>query len=265
MPLSKKLRFEVFKRDSFTCQYCGRSAPEIILHADHIEPRKHGGDDTILNLLTSCLDCNLGKGARRLEDSTVIQKQKTTLDALQDRREQIEMMLEWQRGLEGLEDETAEQIGELWHDLTIHYYLTAQGLRDLKKFVRRFPAEEVVEAMRTAVSFYLEFEQGEATQESVDRAFRSIPGICANRQREATDPRLKTVHHVKGIARKRLTYIHERDLEQILLTAIDVGVENPNLFRAAGTARSWTNLKNILTDLIDQAEEEEAECHSDPG
>ena len=28
--VSKKLRFEVFKRDSFTCQYCGRKAPDII-------------------------------------------------------------------------------------------------------------------------------------------------------------------------------------------------------------------------------------------
>lgn len=34
--ISKKLRFEVLKRDSFTCQYCGASAPTIILHIDHI-------------------------------------------------------------------------------------------------------------------------------------------------------------------------------------------------------------------------------------
>ena len=27
-PISKKLRFEVFKRDSFTCQYCGSKAPD---------------------------------------------------------------------------------------------------------------------------------------------------------------------------------------------------------------------------------------------
>lgn len=36
--LSKKTRFEVFKRDSFTCQYCGRSAPEVVLQVDHIKP-----------------------------------------------------------------------------------------------------------------------------------------------------------------------------------------------------------------------------------
>ena len=34
--LSKKIRFEVFKRDKFTCQYCGRMSPDVILEVDHI-------------------------------------------------------------------------------------------------------------------------------------------------------------------------------------------------------------------------------------
>jgi 5-methylcytosine-specific restriction endonuclease McrA len=51
--ISKKLRFEVFKRDSFKCQYCGNSAPDVILHVDHIEPISKGGDNSILNLITS--------------------------------------------------------------------------------------------------------------------------------------------------------------------------------------------------------------------
>lgn len=35
--LSKKTRFEVFKRDSFECQYCGAHPPSTILHVDHGE------------------------------------------------------------------------------------------------------------------------------------------------------------------------------------------------------------------------------------
>ena len=41
--ISKKTRFEVFKRDSFKCQYCGASAPEAILVVDHIDPFSKGG------------------------------------------------------------------------------------------------------------------------------------------------------------------------------------------------------------------------------
>jgi 5-methylcytosine-specific restriction endonuclease McrA len=34
--VGQKLRFEVFKRDGFTCQYCGCSAPNSVLEIDHI-------------------------------------------------------------------------------------------------------------------------------------------------------------------------------------------------------------------------------------
>lgn len=56
-PVSKKLRFEVFKRDNFKCQYCGASAPDVILEVDHINPVAKGGKNDILNLVTSCRDC----------------------------------------------------------------------------------------------------------------------------------------------------------------------------------------------------------------
>jgi hypothetical protein len=63
---SKKLRFEVFKRDHFTCQYCGSQPPTVVLVCDHITPVKEGGKTTVDNLLTSCESCNQGKGAELL-------------------------------------------------------------------------------------------------------------------------------------------------------------------------------------------------------
>ncbi len=61
--IPKSVRFEVFKRDNFTCQYCGRKAPDVVLEVDHINPVANGGENDILNLVTSCRDCNSGKGA----------------------------------------------------------------------------------------------------------------------------------------------------------------------------------------------------------
>lgn len=55
------LRFAVFKRDSFTCQYCGRRAPEFPLHVDHVVPWASGGRTELSNLRTACSECNLGK------------------------------------------------------------------------------------------------------------------------------------------------------------------------------------------------------------
>lgn len=64
--LSQKVRFEVFNRDSFTCQYCGAKAPDVILQVDHITPVAAGGTNDVLNLVTSCQACNSGKGCTPL-------------------------------------------------------------------------------------------------------------------------------------------------------------------------------------------------------
>ena len=66
MGVSKKTRFEIFKRDKFTCVYCGNQPPECVLELEHIQPRSNGGTDEDSNLATSCFDCNRGKGAREL-------------------------------------------------------------------------------------------------------------------------------------------------------------------------------------------------------
>lgn len=62
-------RVDIFDRDNFRCRYCGRSPltdTKVILHIDHKIPKKHGGTDDIDNLITSCMDCNLGKSDRLL-------------------------------------------------------------------------------------------------------------------------------------------------------------------------------------------------------
>ncbi len=67
MTVSLKLRFEVFKKNDFTCQYCGRKTPEVILELEHIIPISKGGTDELDNLTTSCFECNRGKGASLLD------------------------------------------------------------------------------------------------------------------------------------------------------------------------------------------------------
>jgi hypothetical protein len=61
MAVSKRLRFEVMRRDNHTCRYCGRSAPEVKLAVDHVIPEALGGRDEPANLATACVDCNSGK------------------------------------------------------------------------------------------------------------------------------------------------------------------------------------------------------------
>lgn len=64
--LSKKTRFEVFKRDGFKCMYCGAHPPAVLLEVDHIKPVAAGGGNDMDNLVSSCEPCNRGKAAREL-------------------------------------------------------------------------------------------------------------------------------------------------------------------------------------------------------
>lgn len=54
-------RFNLFLRDSFSCQYC-RAAEELTF--DHVVPRSRGGRTTWENIVTACARCNLHKGGR---------------------------------------------------------------------------------------------------------------------------------------------------------------------------------------------------------
>lgn len=62
-PISKRVRFEVFKRDAFSCQYCGAHPPDALLEVDHITPVAEGGTNDEENLVTACFNCNRGKAA----------------------------------------------------------------------------------------------------------------------------------------------------------------------------------------------------------
>ncbi len=117
-PIAKSTRFEVFKRDSFTCQYCGRSAPDVLLEVDHINPVSSGGDNNVMNLITSCWDCNRGKGAKTLDDSDIVEMLKQQISKINERRARLEVMIQWRQELAGLKNRGAQALYELFDRLT---------------------------------------------------------------------------------------------------------------------------------------------------
>ena len=62
----------LFIRDQYTCQYCGRSKQQIksseFLTRDHVIPRHVGGRDIWENVVTCCNSCNNKKAYHLLED-----------------------------------------------------------------------------------------------------------------------------------------------------------------------------------------------------
>lgn len=187
--LSKRTRFEVFKRDSFACQYCGRTPPAVVLQVDHIVPVAEGGGNDQGNLLTSCQDCNVGKSDRPLTSAP--KSLKSQMAEAQARAEQVksygDFLLQQRRD----EDAAIERIGRYWFD-----YFTKPGsyvfgparIVSARKFLKRLTEAEILEAIDLAMA------QKMPRNSDYDRAaFQYFCGICWNfiraRERPASDNR----------------------------------------------------------------------------
>lgn len=172
--LSKKTRFDVFKRDGFGCQYCGRTPPTVILHVDHIDPVKNGGRNNKDNLVTSCRECNLGKGARLLTDIPA---------SLKDRAADV---AEREAQVKAYHKTIAARIkrieGESWEiaaalegvERVDEYY--RPDLQSIKGFLERMPYWEVMDAAERSLS---KFPYSNSSR------FRYFCGICWRKIREA--------------------------------------------------------------------------------
>lgn len=68
LPLTNTL---LFRRDRYTCAYCGDQFSPRDLSCDHVIPRVQGGRDVWTNVVSACRPCNQRKGGRRPEQTRV--------------------------------------------------------------------------------------------------------------------------------------------------------------------------------------------------
>lgn len=245
--LSKKLRFEVFKRDKFTCQYCGDKAPDAILHVDHIDPVDNGGGNDILNLITSCEGCNLGKGARLLSDTATLEKQHDEIQALAERREQIEMMLEWRKELSNVDeleiDLICDVIGEHCNEFTVND--TGRAL--IKRWLKKYSHQELIAAVEGSFNSYHKCEEPDlnAHSEAWCKAFDYIPRVASVNRRGGYSDNERRMFYIRGILRNRV-YVNERMFITIMKEAISKNVSLDQVESLAKSCRNWTSFRESL-------------------
>lgn len=69
--ISRRLRYEILRRDDHACRYCGGRAPDVVLTIDHVTPVALGGGNDPSNLVACCKDCNAGKTSTNPDAGTV--------------------------------------------------------------------------------------------------------------------------------------------------------------------------------------------------
>jgi hypothetical protein len=250
--LSKKTRFEVFKRDSFTCQYCGKRAPEIVLACDHINPVAAGGENDILNLITACVECNAGKSDRLLSDQAVVSKQVDQLADLQERREQIEMLVEWRQGLESIQTDATELAAMQWSEATEgQWVLSKTGKDKLRKWIKEYGLDLILQAMPESMDSYGRRDDKQAyTDDSISVAFGKLGAVARVIRDSAEKPYLKRIFYIRGILRARLSYVDDREAFRLMDESGQRNVDFDSLERIAKTTRNWTAFRSALEEFI---------------
>lgn len=193
--ISKRMRFEVLKRDSFTCQYCGKQPPDTVLHLDHIKPVSKGGKNTILNLVTSCVDCNLGKSNVELSDDSAIKKQQSQLNLMAEKKTQIELMIKWRDSLESADELLVDSIVNLINKLMAEYQLNEDGIMKVRKAVSKRGYQAVYDSVK------LFYNRCSSVKDFSDKWSKGLSVI---------DNGGVSINYAKGILRNRFNNFNEK-------------------------------------------------------
>lgn len=147
--LSKKIRFDIFKRDEFQCQYCGISPPNVVLEIDHIRPVSNGGDNSEENLITACFDCNRGKAANELSavPDTLAKKMKV----VEEKAEQMKAYERMIRSRKAAITRKVNKIEAVFREVYEDRLLTESFKDSVRLFLKKLPAPDVEDAMSIAV------------------------------------------------------------------------------------------------------------------
>ena len=195
--ISKKIRFEVFKRDGFQCAYCGKTPPEVILEVDHIEPVSMGGTDDINNLLTACFDCNRGKKNIKLDK--IPAKLNENLEVLKEKEEQLKeynkIIKKINKRYNKQTNELEEFLDEYFSENPDHIYRFDELFKrvTLKRFYELLGFDEIKESLYLACEkIFRDYENIEDDDLKYWDAYRQetikyFCGICWNKIRERGD------------------------------------------------------------------------------
>lgn len=148
--ISKRTRFEVFKRDRFTCQYCGGKPPEVTLELDHIHPVAKGGTNDILNLCTSCKECNRGKGAVPL-GSVRPSPGKDVLAEMAESREQLAAYQDFVLWERATREAHIDLITQIIKPVLSYENLSNSQRMSVSKFLGELGLAEVIQAAEITV------------------------------------------------------------------------------------------------------------------
>lgn len=232
--ISKRVRFEVFKRDGFACVYCGAHPPQVLLQLDHLRPIAQGGTCEIDNLVTACEACNNGKGA--VELTQIPESLRAKASRVAEAEEQLRLYQQTlQDKADRLEDEAWAVANALFPPKCKE--IRRDWLKSLKNFLEQLGFHSVQDAAEIAYSRFAFNDK---------RKWAYFCGVCWKRIK-APPINDSSLSAITDTLASRLEELDRVECVAFLRATAAAGINPAWVRHLAGYVSSWAQFKERVS------------------
>ena len=251
-PEYKRIKFEVFEKDSFKCQYCGSVAPIVTLQLRRIQEIQQSEKwlDTAF-LSTSCAACEK-KQAGEAENAK--RSEFISIDELEERLQQLKMLINWRKGMLKIRKQQLANLVQYWENKVPKSPVDNIQRREILRYINKFSGDEIRAAMDMAADKFLKTEaDGSLNQESISNALHKIPEICAQKTQIANNHETDGLFQINELLKTNITgFFDSRRAFQWLNYARSWEISLDDLTTMASAVTSWTQFSLNIDKMVEK-------------
>jgi len=246
-PEYKRIKFEVFEKDSFRCQFCGSRAPNVTLKLLRIQ--ETNDKDTWLNtafLSTSCTNCE-NKKAGIINDGFI------SIEELEERLQQLKMLINWRKGMFKIRKQQLENLITYWQNKIPGYEINSDQKKHLLSYMTKYSGDEIRNAMNVACDKFVNFNPDKSyDHSSVSDAFYKVQEICLQKTEIANSNETEGLNQIHVHLKQNIDgFFDAQRAAQWLTYARSWEVSIEDLIRMAQSVATWTEFAVNIDEMVE--------------
>ncbi|MEJ2545405.1 MAG: hypothetical protein P8Y99_15155 [Calditrichaceae bacterium] len=250
-PEYKRIKFEIFEKDSFRCQFCGAGAPIAALRLRRIQEAEK--QDEWLNtafLSTSCTTCEkkrAGVNAKDLADGFI------SIDELEERLQQLKMLINWRKGMLRIRKQQLENLVTYWEKKVPGFQISNEQKKHLLSYMTKYAGEEIRDAMNMAADKFINYNaDGSFDTDSINQAFSKIQEICLQKTKIAANNETDGLHNIHQQLKNNINgFFDPHRAAQWLTYARSWEVKIEELAEMAQKVNNWTEFAVNIDKMVE--------------
>ncbi|MBN1406916.1 MAG: hypothetical protein JW956_03965 [Calditrichaceae bacterium] len=251
-PEYKRIKYEIFEKDSFKCQSCGMGAPVVTLQLIRIQ-------DTLQNdkwldtafLSTSCKICEKKKSGA---DEKNMQNVFMSIDELEERLQQLKMLINWRKGMLNIRKQQLNKIIIYWEHKIAGFETSNAQKKYLAAYISKYSCDEIQSAMDMAIDKFIKYDDdGNLDQSSILTAFSKIPEICQTKTEIINAHESDGLQRIHNQLKQTINgFFDPNRASQWLNYARSWEVPIDDLFKMASSVKSWTEFSIQVDKMVEK-------------